>query len=74
MKAAAVRGDGWASLPAHELPPVNTGAGALALLQGRSEGHTGQPRAEQRVGYLSADLALLTVAPHLQKHTQPEAP
>ena len=41
MRAAAVRGDGKASLPAHELPPVNMGAGALALLQGRSEGHGG---------------------------------
>lgn len=68
MRTAAVRGDGRASLPAHKLPPVNTGTGALALLQGRREGHAGQPRAEQRVGYLSADLALLTVTPHLQKH------
>ena len=69
MRAAAVRGDRRASLPAHKLPPVNTGTGALVLLQGRREGHAGQPRAEQRVGYLSADLALLTVTPHLQKHT-----
>lgn len=69
VRAAAVRGDRRASLPAHKLPPVNTGTGALVLLQGRREGHAGQPRAEQRVGYLSADLALLTVTPHLQKHT-----
>lgn len=74
MRAAAVRGDGRASLPTHELPQVNTGTGALTLLQGRREGHVGQPWAEQRVGYLSADLALLTVTPHLQKHTRPEAP